>query len=209
MRTACTGPYDALYLGRRLLWEATPGRMVWRAAETLRAGRALDLGCGDGKNAVFLESLGWRVDGIDISELACLAAHRRWSDSGFERRGWIACADVTRAQFAPQTYDLVIAYGLAHCLSDRGIRAVWAKIRHALRPRGVLALAAFTNDLPLPADHGTREIVLRPASMTLDLCASQDWERIDIRTGEIEEAHEPVIGMHRHSMVWALARRSY
>ena len=73
------GPYDRLYASRELLWSDEPGRMVKLAIERMDPARALDLGCGDGRNALSLEKAGWTVDGFDISEIAIRRARQRFS----------------------------------------------------------------------------------------------------------------------------------
>jgi hypothetical protein len=52
------GPYDQLYRSRLFLWPDRPGRMVRLAADTMIPHRALDVGCGDGKDVSFLASRG-------------------------------------------------------------------------------------------------------------------------------------------------------
>ena len=47
--------------------EFAPAPLLVQAAELLRPGRALDLACGTGRNALFLASLGWQVTAVDRS----------------------------------------------------------------------------------------------------------------------------------------------
>ena len=94
--SARIGPYDDLYEAAGRLWPDTPGRMVVRAAEAIaKPVRTLDLGCGDGKNMAYLERLGWTVDGVDLSPVACAEAARRRAESGASWQGRIICSDVT------------------------------------------------------------------------------------------------------------------
>src|SRR5580700_5139825 len=71
------GKYDLLYERVPALWGTAPGRMVAQAAKITSAGRAIDIGAGDGKNTVFLESVGWTVDALDVSRQALHAFRRR------------------------------------------------------------------------------------------------------------------------------------
>ncbi|MHA7239973.1 class I SAM-dependent methyltransferase [Arthrobacter sp. TMS1-12-1] len=52
------------------IWSGNPNRQLVTAAEDLPPGRALDVGCGEGADAVWLASQGWTVLGIDVSEVA-------------------------------------------------------------------------------------------------------------------------------------------
>jgi cyclopropane fatty-acyl-phospholipid synthase-like methyltransferase len=155
----------------------------------------------------YLEHLGWTVDGIDVSQAACLEARRRRAESPNGWRGSITCADATELDVRPGVYDLVVAYGLAHCLDDEGFEAVAATAMNALSPRGLLALASFNDELPIPADHGTVNLALRSRDEILSAFPPGQWERCSVEHDAIEESHEPVIGEHRHSLTWALFRK--
>jgi SAM-dependent methyltransferase len=62
--------WDFRYSRRDLVWGAEPN--CWVAAEcaAMPPGRALDLACGEGRNAIWLAGLGWRVTGVDFSAVA-------------------------------------------------------------------------------------------------------------------------------------------
>lgn len=64
-----------------LVWTAEPNRFVAAELADLVPGRALDLGCGEGRNAVWLAEQGWRVTGVDFSRVA-LEKARRLADGG-------------------------------------------------------------------------------------------------------------------------------
>jgi SAM-dependent methyltransferase len=62
--------WDARYAGKNLVWEAEPNRWVVEVCAGLPPGRALDLACGEGRNALWLARQGWRVTGVDFSRVA-------------------------------------------------------------------------------------------------------------------------------------------
>jgi len=204
------GPYHGLYGVRDLLWPGRPGRMVRRAVEVFGApAQALDVGCGDGKNLVFLEDCGWRVTGIDISSRAISAAARRQREffgPSVSMKSELLHADAITYDYEPSCYELAIAYGLYHCLDDEGLIRVHAGIVDSLKPGGLFAFAAFNDALPLPIDHGTGEIFLRPERHIFDLVAG-DLELLYHEVGEICEDHLPLVPEHRHSLTWALFRK--
>ena len=96
--------WDERYAATDLVWSRTPNQFVERELAGLPPGRALDLGCGEGRNAIWLATLGWQVTAVDFSQVA-LDKGRTVAPS----LEWI-CADVTT--WRPDTsYDLaVIAY---------------------------------------------------------------------------------------------------
>src|SRR6202042_3192508 len=77
------GGYDAAYRQCPCFWGTEPGRMVQLLARStvLAGAHVLDLGCGEGKNAVFLASLGCIVEAWDISAAALSNAKAAWPDA--------------------------------------------------------------------------------------------------------------------------------
>src|ERR1022692_4898294 len=59
--------WDKRYAGQELVWTAEPNRFVVAELKDLAPGRALDLGAGEGRNAVWLASAGWQVTAVDFS----------------------------------------------------------------------------------------------------------------------------------------------
>ncbi len=72
----------------------------------LPGGRALDLACGAGRNALHLAAAGYRVDAMDISTIALARGAQRAAELGVEVN-WIA-VDLDSAELAPDSYDLVV-----------------------------------------------------------------------------------------------------
>ena len=101
---------------------------------SLPPGRALDIACGMGRNAIWLAERGWRVTGVDYSEVALAEADRRAAARGVDVE-W-AQADVT--QWAPDAgvYDLVCLMYLQIPAEER--RVVLERAARALGPGGVM-----------------------------------------------------------------------
>ena len=62
--------WNSRYQGDELLWTERPNRFLVAEAEGLEPGRALDLACGEGRNAIWLAEQGWRATGVDFSQAA-------------------------------------------------------------------------------------------------------------------------------------------
>ncbi len=71
--------WDERYASHELLWHAEPNRFVVEEVGDLAPGTALDLACGEGRNAVWLAEQGWRATGVDFSAVA-LAKGRRMAE---------------------------------------------------------------------------------------------------------------------------------
>jgi SAM-dependent methyltransferase len=98
--------WDRRYAGAENLWSARPNRFLVAEVEHLPPGRALDLACGEGQNALWLAGLGWDVVGVDFSEVAIAKAQAR-----AERDGVVAdfaVADLLDYEPHPGAYDLVL-----------------------------------------------------------------------------------------------------
>jgi SAM-dependent methyltransferase len=100
--------------------DAVPTRVVEVVNERNSTGRALDLGCGTGRDAVYLAEHGWSVTGIDGVQQAIDAARERSRSAGVDVN-WIL-GDVTQLEMLglSEGFDFVLDRGCFHALSDGG-----------------------------------------------------------------------------------------
>jgi SAM-dependent methyltransferase len=98
--------WEARYRDGDRLWSGRPNALLVREAGDLTPGTALDLGCGEGADAVWLASRGWRVTGVDISRTALkrAALHAREAGVG-DRTVWER--HVLGESFPEGSFDLV------------------------------------------------------------------------------------------------------
>jgi len=111
--------WDERYAGDDLVWSAEPNRFLVAEVETLPPGRALDLACGEGRNAVWLAERGWDVTGVDFSNVG-LDKARRLADARGVSVHW-ELADVTEFMPAPESFGLVIVMYLHLPEAARGV----------------------------------------------------------------------------------------
>ncbi len=126
--------WNKRYADKEFVWTVDPNRFLVAEAGGLASGRALDLGCGEGRNAVWLAEQGWQVTAVDFSEVGLDKARRLASARGV-RITWVL-ADVTTYRPKADAYDLVLMCYLQ--LPTRQRRAVLAYAKHALAPQGTL-----------------------------------------------------------------------
>jgi SAM-dependent methyltransferase len=138
--------WDARYGERdRAMWSGRPnGRLVAEVAD-LRPGRVLDVGCGEGADAIWLAQQGWTVTAIDVAEVA-IARARAAAEQAGASVDWIV-GDVLATPLPPRSFDLVsLQYpALPKASGDDAVRA----LLQTIRPGGVL-LAVYHD---LDHDH--------------------------------------------------------
>lgn len=98
--------WDERYAAAELLWSAEPNRFLVEEVAGLAPGRALDLACGEGRNALWLADRGWRVVGVDFSAVA-LERARRMAAARRLAVEWVL-ADVRSWEPSAAGFDLVI-----------------------------------------------------------------------------------------------------
>ncbi|MFG2720580.1 class I SAM-dependent methyltransferase [Streptomyces sp. NPDC048416] len=135
--------WDGVHSARPVNAGPQPNARLTETVTGLPHGDALDLGCGDGGDALWLARLGWRVTAADISAVALerLAALARSHD--LADRVTTVRADL-HTSFPQGAFDLICAHYL-HSPCDLDRAAVLRAAAHALRPAGRL----------LVVDHGS------------------------------------------------------
>jgi SAM-dependent methyltransferase len=127
--------WDARYSEREgARWSGRPNGRLQAEAAGLTPGRALDVGCGEGADAIWLARSGWTVTAIDISDVAVSRARKaaRLAGAAVE---WI-CGDAMRTPFPAGSFDLVsLQYpALPKAAGEAAVRA----LLDAVRPGGLL-----------------------------------------------------------------------
>jgi len=130
--------WNQRYAGTELLWTAQPNRFLVAETEGLPPGRAVDLACGEGRNAVWLAERGWRVTGADFSDVALEKARSLAAARAVEVE-WVH-ADVTAWRPEPGAFDLAIVLYLQLPAGER--RAALRAAAAALAPGGTLLVVA-------------------------------------------------------------------
>jgi SAM-dependent methyltransferase len=128
--------WDAKYADKPAPDQLSPDDWLIEQASGLPPGRALELACGLGHNAVWLASRSWRVDAVDISTTGLARAEELALRCG-ARVNWIS-ADLDEFVADPAAYGLVVVFRFLDRERLPGI------IESALRPTGRLVYETFT-----------------------------------------------------------------
>lgn len=178
-----------------------------RAGE-IKTGRAIDIGCGPGRNALFLAQQGWAVDAVDLSPVAVAWARERAAEAGLNisfYHGSVMSLDLGAA-----AYDLVYDSGCLHHIPPHRRPAYLRLVRRLLKPGGHFGLVCFN---PEGGSHLSDWEVYRSRSMGGGLGFSErrlrrvlapNFEVVELRTMREATAGAPVFG---RAFLWAALLR--
>lgn len=102
--------WDARYAESDRIWSGRPNQRLVEEVTDLTPGRALDVGCGEGADAVWLAERGWRVTALDVSEVALARVREHAAESGISDRVETLHHDLVGGGPAPGRYDLVSVF---------------------------------------------------------------------------------------------------
>jgi SAM-dependent methyltransferase len=126
--------WNRRYAEHDLVWGAEPNRFVAEVLADLAPGRALDVAAGEGRNAIWLAGLGWRVTAVDFSAVAIARGRRLAAARGVEV-DWVV-ADVREYRPPAASFDAVVLAYLQ--LVDAELAPVLKTAAEAVAPGGLL-----------------------------------------------------------------------
>jgi SAM-dependent methyltransferase len=143
--------WDQRYAEKDRLWSGEPNGALVAEVAGLTPGRALDVGCGEGADAVWLARQGWEVTALEVSGVALARAAEHAKDSGVAVQ-WVH-AGLAEAELDPGAFELVSAQypALPRTPDAAAERALLA----AVAPGGVLLVVHHAGMENRPShDHG-------------------------------------------------------
>ena len=198
--------YDDVYRKPDLYWGTEPNELCNRALSMLlpegrRDLRAIDLGCGEGRDLIHMARHGLAVTGVDLSRPGLEKAERWVAAEGLALR--TAQADLNDYRL-DQAYDLVYSSGTLTFLAPERRAELFAHYKAQTRPSGLCAFNVFVEKpyLPTPPDWGSAEQFFRSGEL---LGYYWDWEVLACE--EISFDCNSGGTPHRHAMDVLIARK--
>ncbi len=137
--------WDTRYEESGRIWSGNPNVVLVREVADLLPGRALDLGCGEGGDAIWLARQGWQVTAVDISGVALARAQEHASDAGvsvdWQKRDLVA-------DFPAGSFDLVSAQFL-HFWEEFDRERILRDAAAAVAPGGILLIEGHLDTGPM------------------------------------------------------------
>lgn len=168
--------WDARYAESDRIWSGRPNPRLVEHVTGLPAGDALDVGAGEGADAVWLAGQGWRVTALDVSEVALARAAAHAAEAGVGDRVTTLHHDLMTGAPLPGTYDLVSAQYL-HPPVERFTEII-GLLGDAVRPGGLLLVVGHhpgDHETGLRGPHGHPELLFT-ADRVVEALPEQEWE---------------------------------
>lgn len=176
--------WDDRYRESDRIWSGNPNVVLVREVEDLKPGRALDLGCGEGADAVWLARTGWQVTATDISRVALERAAVHAADAAVADRVDWQWHDLG-ASFPEGEYDLVSAQFL-HSMGDLPREEILRRAAGAVAPGGVLLIVGHAGFPSWEHDHPDMELPTTDEVLVSLELPEGEWEVL------LSEEHERI-----------------
>jgi len=180
----------------------SPSQEIRDVVAELRDGaKVLDLGCGEGRNALFLAECGFDVTAVDVSEAGIGKLKALAQEKSLDVHAEVA--DMRDYRF-PCSFDLIVSHGCLHLVERESWQQLISLFKAHTEPGGINALTVFTDTIPPPDDLKAFCLGLFREGELFSLYA--DWEHVLQRSYVFEDEH-PGSPRHTHPVNKLVARK--
>ncbi|UQX11951.1 class I SAM-dependent methyltransferase [Candidatus Mycobacterium methanotrophicum] len=167
--------WDARYGGAEPLWGVEPNRFVAAEMSAATPGRALDVACGEGRNAIWLASRGWQAVGVDFSKQGLERAAQLARRAGVADRVDFQVVDVVHETLPAGSFDAVIVAYLQLPQTPR--RAALRNAAAAVAPGGTLLVVGHDSTNLADGVGGPQdiEVLFTPQDVVADLAGLTEF----------------------------------
>jgi SAM-dependent methyltransferase len=147
LRQALTADFwDERYASSERVWSGRPNRRLVEQVADLPPGRALEVGCGEGADAIWLAEQGWRVEAVDVSRVALERTAQHAIERGVDDCLKVGEYDAMAGDppLDQEAFDLVSVHFLH--VPRRDFDDVYRRIAAAVAPGGRLLVVAHHPD---------------------------------------------------------------
>ncbi len=165
---------------RRPIWDTgiSPPELLSFIAEH-KLGRALELGCGTGTNAITLAKAGWQVIGVDFATRAIRIAKKKARDSRVKAD--FRVGDVRHLDSITDQFDLILDIGCFHALSPTDHESYIANVDRLLSRGGTYLLYVFFKQDDWELGPGVSQEAITRLSQEVKLISRTDGTERSLR----------------------------
>jgi len=142
--TSTREDWNRRYDAKQFIWSVDPNKTLTAEVRDLAPGKALDLGAGEGRNAVWLAEQGWTVHAVDFSEVAIEKGKQLVDVRKPSGRVTFEVADLRQYVPEPEKYDLVIMMFFHIAVGD--MPSILLRAAQAVASGGTLVLIAHDSE---------------------------------------------------------------
>ncbi len=162
-----------------------PSQEVVAVVEKMQPGlKALDLGCGEGRNALYLASLGFITSATDISQSGIAKLNSVAVEIGVDIDSSVC--DMREYRF-PHSFDLIVCQGCLHLIKREEWQPVIARMKEHTTSGGYHITGVFTDEAPEPEDQRGLMVSLFKEGELFSYY--EGWEILDTKTYKFEHEH--------------------
>lgn len=197
--------WDERYATSHRIWSGNPNARLVEEVADLTPGTAVDVGCGEGADVVWLARLGWTVTGVDVSRVALDRAAEHAAEAGFADRTSWERVDVYALDALPTGADLVTA-SYVHVPPEK-FDAVYRHVAASVAPGGTLVvLAHHPDDVHTGLRNSELSHLLFTPEAVVAVLDPDAWDVVSSRVVSREHEHEGVTHVVSDTVVRAVRR---
>jgi len=172
-QTADKDYWNKIFADPKTQFNRQANKFLIDAIRDRKPGSAIDLGMGEGRNALLLAQSGWRVTGVDLSNVAVERAKKRAAELGVSLEAH--AEDLDKFDIGSERWDLITVFYM-HAWYHLSKLPMAKRLREALRPGGLIVIEGFAGG---PTGFQTNELLRDFAELRVlryeDLLEEADW----------------------------------
>ncbi len=198
--------YDKIYKNRNV-WGDKPNELLLKIYDQAEAGSEfLDLGCGQGRDSLFMLRNGFKVTAVDNSAEGIKKIRRAIRIKNLPKTDIrLYCEDIQKFDITKNKYTIINAYNSLQFLLPKDARKLIYKIKKALKNKGHIIISSFTTADSLYKKKSRCRCFFEPQELKK---LFSDFRLVLYREKTVaDKGHPGCPGPHQHRIVQVIAQK--